>query len=51
MDLLLDVMDLRLRIGQPLDFREYLPQIAWVGKSSEPGEFSDGDGERFTVLF
>lgn len=38
-DLLLDTMDPRSRLGQPLDFREFLPRIAWFGSSLDPSEF------------
>ncbi|CAN0490201.1 unnamed protein product, partial [Laminaria digitata] len=37
-DLLLDTMDPRSRLGQPLDFREFLPRIAWFGSSLDPSE-------------
>ncbi|CAM9342769.1 unnamed protein product, partial [Ectocarpus sp. 13 AM-2016] len=35
-DLLLDTIDPRSRLGQPLDFRDFLPQIAWFGLSPDP---------------
>lgn len=38
-DLLLDTMDPRSRLGHPLDFREFLPRIAWFGSSLDPSEF------------
>eukprot|EP00904_Undaria_pinnatifida_P008802 jgi/Undpi1/5051/HiC_scaffold_19.g08403.m1 len=38
-DLLLDTIDPRSRLGQPLDFREFLPRIAWFGSSLDPSEF------------
>ncbi|CAM9853320.1 unnamed protein product, partial [Hapterophycus canaliculatus] len=34
-DLLLDTMDLRSRLGHPLDFRDYLPRTAWLGLSPD----------------
>ncbi|CAM9895541.1 unnamed protein product [Ectocarpus sp. 4 AP-2014] len=46
-DLLLDTIDPRSRLGQPLDFRDFLPQIAWLGLSPDPvrplpGSLGDG---------
>lgn len=37
-DLLLDTVDPRSRLGQPLDFREFLPRTAWIGMTPDPGE-------------
>lgn len=37
-DLLLDTIDPRSRLGEPLDFRDFLPQIAWLGLSPDPGK-------------
>ncbi|CAM9990190.1 unnamed protein product, partial [Pylaiella littoralis] len=35
-DLLLDTIDPRSRLGQPLDFREFLPRTAWMGMTPGP---------------
>lgn len=35
---MLDTIDPRSRLGRPLDFREFLPRIAWLGLNPDPGE-------------
>lgn len=37
---MLDTIDPRSRLGRPLDFREFLPRIAWLGLNPDPGELA-----------